>query len=119
MGESALKHGAARRRGSCRHALAPGVTVAALAHFAGAAFGADAPPPPARDFTTYMPTAKATRIDAAEAPTIDGDLSDPVWQKAQAITEFYQVEPNEGQAPSERTDVRFLYDANNLYVYVY
>jgi Carbohydrate family 9 binding domain-like len=74
---------------------------------------------PVRDFTTYMPTAKATRIEASEAPIVDGDLSDPVWQRAEAITEFYQLDPNEGQPASERTDVRFLYDTNNLYVYIY
>ena len=50
---------------------------------------------------------------------MDGDLSDPIWQKAEAITEFYQTDPKEGQPASERTDVRFLYDDNNLYVYVY
>jgi len=89
--------------------------------FATSAWSADAPLPPGtvRDFTTYMPTAKATRIEPAQAPVIDGDLSDPIWQKAEAITEFYQTDPNEGQPASERTDVRFLYDANNLYVYVY
>src|SRR6185369_10623358 len=70
-------------------------------------------------FSTYVPSAKAMRIDASEAPTIDGDLSDSIWKRADPITEFYQVEPNEGQPASERTDVRFLYDTNNLYVYVY
>ena len=93
--------------------------VAAPASALAASVPASSPAVPIRDFSTYMPTAKATRIDASEAPTIDGNLSDPVWQKAEPITEFYQVEPNEGQLPSERTDVRFLYDANNLYVYIY
>ncbi len=88
---------------------------------AGAAQGEQGPSParPARDFSTYQPTAKATRIEANEAPTVDGDLSDPIWQKAAPITEFYQVEPVEGADASEHTDVRFLYDENNLYVYVY
>jgi len=96
------------------------VAAGALLLFVHSAWSADAPlPAPVRDFTTYMPTAKATRIEAAEAPVIDGDLSDPIWQKADPITEFYQTDPNEGQPASERTDVRFLYDANNLYVYVY
>ena len=65
---------------------------------AGAAQGEQGPSParPARDFSTYQPTAKATRIEANEAPTVDGDLSDPIWQKAAPITEFYQVEPVEG-----------------------
>jgi hypothetical protein len=62
-----------------------------------------ATPPPFRDFSTYQPTAKATRIDSTEAPTIDGDLSDPVWAKAQAVDEFYQLEPDVGQPATERT----------------
>ena len=85
----------------------------------------DQPTPPARssanpvrDFTTYVPTAKATRIEAAEAPVIDGDLSDAVWAKAQVIDEFYQIEPDTGQPGSERTELRFLYDADNLYIAV-
>ncbi|MGC9954797.1 MAG: carbohydrate binding family 9 domain-containing protein [Rhizomicrobium sp.] len=71
--------------------------------------------PPARNFATYRPTAKVMRIEAAQAPAIDGDLSDPVWDKAQAIDEFYQLEPAEGAPGSERTVVRILYDENNLY----
>jgi len=114
MGGSALYCGAAQRRGARAGLII--LTGAILA--AGTAWGAETPPP-ARDFTTYIPTAKATRIDASEAPVIDGDLSDPVWQKAEPITEFYQLEPDAGQPASERTDVRFLYDANTLYVYIY
>ena len=71
--------------------------------------------PPAHDFATYRPSAKATRIDASQAPVIDGDISDPIWAKAPPIEEFYQLEPNEGAPGSERTVVRVLYDANNLY----
>ena len=59
------------------------------------------PSPPARDFSTYIPTGQATRIEAAEAPTIDGLLDDPVWAKAEVIDEFYQLDPDTGQpAPS-------------------
>ena len=88
----------------------------------GNAIGAEilpAAPPPARDFNTYQPTAKATRIDSTEAPTIDGDLSDPVWTKAEAIDEFYQLEPNVGQPATERTVMRVLYDADSLYISIY
>jgi hypothetical protein len=65
------------------------------------------------------PTAAAVRIDAAEAPNIDGDLSDPVWARAMPITEFRQKLPNVGAPATERTEVRVLYDENNLYVSVY
>ena len=70
---------------------------------------------PVRDFATYRPMAQATRIEAALAPVIDGDISDHVWERAKPIDEFYQLEPQEGVAPQEHTVVRVLYDENNLY----
>ena len=77
---------------------------------------AQAQTPPARSFTSYRPTATATRIEPSQAPVIDGDLADPIWSKAQAIEEFYQLEPAEGAPPTEHTVIRILYDENNLYV---
>lgn len=68
-----------------------------------------------RDFASYRPSVPGTHIAASEAPSIDGDLSDPVWQKAPALDEFYQLEPHEGQPGDEKTVVRVLYDENNLY----
>ncbi len=70
---------------------------------------------PQRDFSNYRPSAEATRISTGEAPRIDGDLSDPVWQKAKLIDAFYQLEPKEGAPADERTEVRVLYDENALY----
>jgi hypothetical protein len=65
------------------------------------------------------PEATAIRIDGAEAPRIDGDLSDPVWQQAPAIDDFRQVDPQPLAPATERTEVRFLYDADQLYVAIY
>jgi len=89
-----------------------GVPTAGILMCAGAALAQ----PQAHDFATWRPTAHATRIDAREAPAIDGDISDPVWRKAQAIDELYELEPQEGAVPPERTVVRVLYDENNLYL---
>ena len=72
-----------------------------------------------RDFASYTPRVQATRIDPSNAPVIDGDLSDPVWRQAPAIEEFYQVEPTEGAAPSQRTLAYILYDERTLYVGIY
>jgi hypothetical protein len=88
---------------------------AVLAAMLGDVAMAAEPAPGPRDFSTYQPSAVATRIDAAQAPTIDGDVSDVVWARAPAIDEFYQLEPQEGAPGSERTVVRVLYDENNLY----
>jgi hypothetical protein len=123
--ESAPKHRAGQGWVSRGIALNSSVATGALLFFAGSAWCAEAampggtPPPPVRDFTTYIPTAKATRIEASEAPIIDGDVSDTVWAKADVIDEFYQIEPDTGQPGSERTELRFLYDADNLYIAVY
>jgi Carbohydrate family 9 binding domain-like len=78
-----------------------------------------ASPFPPRDFNTYDPKGRATRIDPGEAPMIDGDPAEAVWQKAEAIEEFYQVDPRPGQPASERTVARFIYDSNTLYVSIY
>jgi len=75
--------------------------------------------PPASPDSMMNYTLRAVRIDASEAPTIDGDLSDPVWAKAAVLDDFRQVEPDTGQPASERTVLRILYDENNLYFGVY
>lgn len=80
---------------------------------------ASTPGAAARDFRSYFPRAKATRIDASEAPKLDGDLSDPAWAKAEPIETFFQVVPEQGAEPSQKTRVTILYDDKNLYVGYY
>ncbi len=65
------------------------------------------------------PSVAAPRIEASQAPTIDGDLSDPIWANAAIIDDFAQTDPVPGAAPSERTVVRIMYDENNFYLNVY
>ena len=65
------------------------------------------------------PTSSAVRIDSADAPVIDGRLSDPIWARARVIDNFRQKLPTVGAAATERTEVRVLFDENNLYVSVY
>lgn len=64
-------------------------------------------------------SASASRIDASEAPLIDADLSDLAWARATVISDFRQKEPVTGAPPSERTELKILYDENNLYFGVY
>jgi hypothetical protein len=59
--------------------------------------------------------AKASRLPAG-AIRLDGRLDDEAWLKAAPITEFVQAEPNEGAAPSDPMEVRFLFDDNALWV---
>ncbi|MEE8164251.1 MAG: carbohydrate binding family 9 domain-containing protein, partial [Myxococcota bacterium] len=54
-------------------------------------------------------------IRVAQGPVIDGVLDDEVWRHAQVIDDFTQVEPHQGDAPSQRTDIRILIDRETLY----
>jgi len=65
------------------------------------------------------PTANILRIETADAPAIDGDLSDPAWARAAVIEDFVALEPVPGRPPSERTVVRIMYDEDNLYFSAY
>lgn len=68
-----------------------------------------APQEPARE----RRVARAARTETP--PVIDGVLDDAVWALAPAIGELHQIEPIEG-TPTERTEVRVLFDAEHLYV---
>src|SRR6185436_4776982 len=50
------------------------------------------------------------------APRIDGRLDDESWQRAQAIDDMVQNDPDNMQAPTERTLVKVLYDDRSVYV---
>ncbi len=56
----------------------------------------------------------AVRLD--EKIRLDGVLDERVWQNGQGVSEFRQLEPREGAAPTERTVVRLAYDDEALYV---
>jgi hypothetical protein len=51
----------------------------------------------------------------SEPIVIDGVLSEPAWQRP-GWTDFTQERPNEGKAPSQRTEVWVAYDDEALYV---
>jgi hypothetical protein len=50
---------------------------------------------------------------------IDGILSDEAWRDAPMIDSFTQQEPVNGEPATERTEVKLLYDASNLYIAVH
>ena len=57
-----------------------------------------------------------TAVRITEKITMDGRLEEPVWQQAVPATDFYQHIPHPGEPSGERTEVRFLYDDENLYI---
>ncbi len=48
--------------------------------------------------------------------TLDGRLDEPAWQTVAPATDFTQSQPHEGQPATQRTEVRFLFDHDALYV---
>lgn len=63
--------------------------------------------------STAQPFAKAVRVTTP--PTIDGHINDAAWEQAFKIDQFFQREPNPGEAVSEKTVVSICYDNNYLY----
>ncbi len=51
------------------------------------------------------------------APVLDGDvLGDPAWQGVTPATGFWQVQPNEGEAATQKTEVYIGYLDDALYI---
>ena len=50
---------------------------------------------------------------------VDGILDEPEWNLAQPVMDFIQRDPRTGEPATERTEVRLLYDDQNLYLGVY
>lgn len=59
--------------------------------------------------------ALAQRINP-KPPAIDGKLDDPAWGHGDWYTDFVQFHPYEGQAPTEQTAFKVLYDDSHLYI---
>jgi len=60
------------------------------------------------------PTIAATRVDTP--PVIDGHLDDAVWSQAEVGGPLFGYDPPTGEAMNDRTEFRFLYDSQNLYM---
>src|SRR4030095_9456552 len=61
-------------------------------------------------------TRTATAVKTREKITLDGHLDEAVWRQAEPATDFLQKLPNNGRPATERTEIRFAYDDNNLYI---
>jgi hypothetical protein len=58
-------------------------------------------------------------VKISEKITIDGNLSEAAWATAPLAQDFLQNEPREGEPSAELTQVRVLYDNQNLYIGAY
>jgi hypothetical protein len=52
------------------------------------------------------------------APVLDGKADDACWDKVEWGGQFVQSEPRGGEAPSEPTEFKVMYDDKNVYVLV-
>ena len=67
-----------------------------------------------RSQTDPRPVAQAT-LRQGEI-VIDGRLDDAAWAAAKPITELVQAVPDEAKPPSQKTEIRILYDQGAIYI---
>ncbi|MBA3665180.1 MAG: carbohydrate binding family 9 domain-containing protein [Bacteroidetes bacterium] len=68
-------------------------------------------------FQTVFPQLKTiTAVRTVQAPKIDGLLNDSCWLNAEVAADFIQRDLHPGQPSGQKTEVRFLYDDNAIYV---
>lgn len=59
-------------------------------------------------------TLRAVRVD--KGPKFDGYLDDKAWEQAVPFTDFKMAEPKPNSQPTEKTELRIIYDRDNLYL---
>ena len=57
-----------------------------------------------------------TAVKTSQEIIIDGLLTEEIWRHEFPVTIFIQREPDEGKEPSQKSEVRLVYDDNYLYV---
>jgi hypothetical protein len=83
---------------------------------AGLALGTLVPPSLARAQAHPAPPPLAAAARRVGPITLDGKLDEPDWQTARPAENFTQAQPDEGKPATQRTEVRFLYDDEALYI---
>ncbi len=59
---------------------------------------------------------KWLNLTLKEGPLVlDGKLDEEAWSQSNVVGDFKQKDPNEGMPATEKTEVRALYDGENLY----
>jgi hypothetical protein len=68
------------------------------------------------DHEAIRTTRIITAVKITEGITLDGRLDEPIWAQAPVAGDFFQKLPSNGAPASERTEARFVYDDDNLYI---
>src|SRR5947208_4684888 len=58
---------------------------------------------------------KIQAVRVSEDIKIDGQIDEAAWKQAAKVSTFFQREPFEKEKPTEKTEVRILYDHRFLY----
>ena len=59
---------------------------------------------------------KVRAFRTSEPVKIDGKLNEPLWAEIPGVSSFYQLTPDEGAAPTQKTEVKVAYDDNAVYI---
>ncbi|MBI2404553.1 MAG: hypothetical protein HYV20_17800, partial [Gemmatimonadetes bacterium] len=74
-------------------------------------------PVQAQDGSAHVRPPRGVRAAALDGQiTLDGRLDEPAWALAEAATGFIQQQPKEGEPATQRSEVRFLFNHDALYV---
>ena len=68
------------------------------------------------DYAAIRATKVVEAIQIEESIVLDGRLDEAAWARAPIAHDFYQQEPSEGALATEPSEVRFVYDADAIYV---
>jgi hypothetical protein len=68
------------------------------------------------DLEAIRASKRMTAVRISEPIVVDGTLDEAAWAMAEPAVDFYQQFPDEFAPATERSEVRFLYDAEMLYV---
>jgi hypothetical protein len=98
------------------HRIAAFLSVVCLLALVPAPLGAQQrPSPPPIVSAASSKQAHASRAEQGSMH-LDGRLDEAIWQRAEPLNQFEQAEPNEGAAPADGMEVRFVYDDTALWI---
>ena len=86
---------------------------------AGQTAAVDGPPPPVAPAVITRDAAGRATIRAVRVTTpmrLDGVLDEPLYSSVPPISDFIQVEPQEGAPATEKTELWLAFDRDNVYV---
>jgi hypothetical protein len=83
---------------------------------AGGILGAGGLSPVSAQNGSAVPQLTVGHPSEGERPEIDGHIDEAIWGRVEPFSGFVQQWPDDGEPATERTEIRFLIDRENLYV---